>query len=630
MPEKSELFYAIGEAGGLQVKIGDYVLATKFADGDPCDHFCVGFVTRVNDIEGRVFVTNGDGVSFRANGFRRAEVISPEEGAAIVAAMPQFCDKPGLSLWKRLRGIRAAKAGEKAAHLDPAFDVASPAPAPLTRTERPLWVELRKGERIQKGDEFLSGDGNWTETGSAGEKIVSDTKYRRRVLLGTELLQQLEDSKAERDRYRERLEGLDADAMRIREELQWLGPGECHKVGDKAAFIFSAMRDEVLRLREVVKLDTLARMEDATELRRMKEERDIVHDAAMAAGSVEPPSSATRSGEATTADTSTQRVTLELTGRFDSHPSTWPWETIFNHDVAVRLEPGDSVRVVSDDEREGELATCRVLREACLERADERDAAKALAESRKDMMDHYVRRIAFWTEQYELRESALKKEEARVAHLEDANRALKDAAAPTASGVGEGDPDCWAVENDEGGVVAAFTCQEAAELYATTSDGAGPYTVVPRYPAPPQPRGWLTEDEREIIAGIADDDEYTEEGQNIAKELLARSSPSEFFHFPVYRASPQPRGWLMAEERACLEKMRDELKRLLLAMSLKTVIGQNTERDFIAVESILARSSPPEVDWIPIAKIIDGVGYCRADNVQDALAKAGVKSKGVG
>jgi hypothetical protein len=42
-----------------------------------------------------------------------------------------------------------------------------------------------------------------------------------------------------------------------------------------------------------------------------------------------------------------------------------------------------------------------------------------------------------------------------------------------------------------------------------------------------QPRGWLTEDEREIIAGIADDDEYTEEGQNIAKALLARSSPPE-------------------------------------------------------------------------------------------------------
>ncbi len=41
----------------------------------------------------------------------------------------------------------------------------------------------------------------------------------------------------------------------------------------------------------------------------------------------------------------------------------------------------------------------------------------------------------------------------------------------------------------------------------------------------PLPRGWLTEEERELIAGITDDDEYTEEGQNIAKGLLARSTP---------------------------------------------------------------------------------------------------------
>jgi hypothetical protein len=37
----------------------------------------------------------------------------------------------------------------------------------------------------------------------------------------------------------------------------------------------------------------------------------------------------------------------------------------------------------------------------------------------------------------------------------------------------------------------------------------------------------LTEEERDIIAGIANDDEYTEEGQNIARGLLARSSPPE-------------------------------------------------------------------------------------------------------
>ena len=42
-----------------------------------------------------------------------------------------------------------------------------------------------------------------------------------------------------------------------------------------------------------------------------------------------------------------------------------------------------------------------------------------------------------------------------------------------------------------------------------------------------QPRGWLTEEERELIAGITDDDEYTEEGQDIANRILARSTPPE-------------------------------------------------------------------------------------------------------
>jgi hypothetical protein len=85
----------------------------------------------------------------------------------------------------------------------------------------------------------------------------------------------------------------------------------------------------------------------------------------------------------------------------------------------------------------------------------------------------------------------------------------------------------------------------------------------------------------------------------------------------------QPRGWLSEDERACLEKMRDELKRLLLAMSLKTVIGQNTERDFIAIESILARSSPPEV-------VLSFSAYLVRENVIAALKAAGVAVKEVG
>ena len=102
-------------------------------------------------------------------------------------------------------------------------------------------------------------------------------------------------------------------------------------------------------------------------------------------------------------------------------------------------------------------------------------------------------------------------------------------------------------------------------------------------------------------------------------------------------APPQPRGWLKEEERACLEKMRDELKRLLLAMSSKTVIGQDTERDFIAIESILARSSPPEV-VVPDMSVNNrcvGSEYCLGWTDADidfraAIAAAGVAVKEVG
>jgi len=54
-----------------------------------------------------------------------------------------------------------------------------------------------------------------------------------------------------------------------------------------------------------------------------------------------------------------------------------------------------------------------------------------------------------------------------------------------------------------------------------------------------QQGGWLTADEREIIAGIADDDEYTEEGQNIATALLARSSPPEVVKPGPWKIAPE-------------------------------------------------------------------------------------------
>jgi len=98
------------DGGGRTCGIGDYVLATKYEDGDPCDHFVVGFVSgRLGD--DRWMVKDGAGNNFRANGFRRVEVITEGEGHALVALFQGVSDKPGPSLWEHLDRIRPAKTG---------------------------------------------------------------------------------------------------------------------------------------------------------------------------------------------------------------------------------------------------------------------------------------------------------------------------------------------------------------------------------------------------------------------------------------------------------------------------------------------------------------------------------------
>ena len=66
----------------IPIKPGDYVLATKFHDGDPGDHWVVGFFSgMLPKITGdRYMVVDADGNQFRGNGFRRIKRISYERG----------------------------------------------------------------------------------------------------------------------------------------------------------------------------------------------------------------------------------------------------------------------------------------------------------------------------------------------------------------------------------------------------------------------------------------------------------------------------------------------------------------------------------------------------------------------
>lgn len=85
-------------------QINDYVLATKWSDGEPGDHWCVGFYKGVlPKISGaRFLVADGEGKLFRANGFRRIAKISLARGKWILEHAAEIeAGRRSLWWWKR-------------------------------------------------------------------------------------------------------------------------------------------------------------------------------------------------------------------------------------------------------------------------------------------------------------------------------------------------------------------------------------------------------------------------------------------------------------------------------------------------------------------------------------------------
>lgn len=70
----------------INIQKGDYVIATKYKDGDPGDQFCIGFYAGSYDSYGqtRHLVVDSEGVNFRHNGFRRVAKVSHERGSWMV------------------------------------------------------------------------------------------------------------------------------------------------------------------------------------------------------------------------------------------------------------------------------------------------------------------------------------------------------------------------------------------------------------------------------------------------------------------------------------------------------------------------------------------------------------------
>lgn len=71
------------------MKKGDYVLATKWSDADPGDHWCVGFYDELKWGD-RHIVLDNDGKPFRANGFRRVYPITDAEGRWMIEHIPEI------------------------------------------------------------------------------------------------------------------------------------------------------------------------------------------------------------------------------------------------------------------------------------------------------------------------------------------------------------------------------------------------------------------------------------------------------------------------------------------------------------------------------------------------------------
>jgi hypothetical protein len=85
---------------GKSIRKGDYVLATKYSDGDPQDHFVIGFYDGPMDryAPPRYNVVDASGKPFRGNGFSRVAKISPERGQWLIGLSKQI-ELSGRSVW---------------------------------------------------------------------------------------------------------------------------------------------------------------------------------------------------------------------------------------------------------------------------------------------------------------------------------------------------------------------------------------------------------------------------------------------------------------------------------------------------------------------------------------------------
>jgi hypothetical protein len=306
----------------------------------------------------------------------------------------------------------------------------------------------------------------------------------------------------------------------------------------------------------------------------------------------------------------TERVTLEVTRRSAGKPlrplERCNWNGML-YGIVIGPEPGESVRVVEEthfddlaqvamqrdalirehaEESSALREMWRLSREACYERAAERDAAIR----ERDKLRSEITSVLDRAEQVRSEHDALC---ARVAELEARNVTAGEGscAAPAASGPeqqgvsdgtsgapacesgqgsrleaasggGEGEPVAWGVilHRETAVLCCPFAVKQAADHFVALNSVNETMSVVPLYAAPPQPRGWLTEEERLALAAartIIDGGGRTNIGVTI-DALLARSSPPEVV-LPPFKGEVTGGPWAVAGYNSAIEVCREAL-----------------------------------------------------------------------
>jgi hypothetical protein len=266
--------------------------------------------------------------------------------------------------------------------------------------------------------------------------------------------------------------------------------------------------------------------------------------------------SAARTEETSQSGLRTDRVTLEVTHdgkplRADGSPcraADWRWDEILR---GWGLGRGESVRVVPSAEAAAEVERLRAerdellarwesLRESYHKRADERDAALARVAELEAQAERVDAAVGATAEKFVNGHNALK---ARVAELE---KQWADA-----------EPVAWGFTYANGSIDGRFYNSRSAAEEAVPDSG----TVVPLYRAPPPPRGWLTEEEREALAWFANANplihgEFTLKAISAIRSLLSRNAPPRVRlpEPPFARSNVAYGDWMM-----CIEAVRKSL-----------------------------------------------------------------------